>query len=132
MATDQATQDQTHVSDGRRLRSERNKQKIVSAAGPSSVTSRCLSSETTMQPAVGTGRCHCDHVEANGLRQFRAGLVWRSVGRHHIHRGSHAHGQQPHQFILRLRQQRGEQFGTVLGQRFTRDLLQFAQRHSGG
>ncbi|MEO1965896.1 TetR/AcrR family transcriptional regulator [Hyphomonas sp.] len=31
MATDQATQDQTHVSDGRRLRSERNKQKIVSA-----------------------------------------------------------------------------------------------------
>ena len=31
MATDETTQDETHTPDGRRLRSERNKQKIVTA-----------------------------------------------------------------------------------------------------
>ncbi len=74
----------------------------------------------------------CSHVEAHGLRQFLAGLVRCGTGRHHVHRGSHAHGQQPHQFILRLRQQRGKQFGAVLRQGFARHLLQFAQRHGGG
>jgi hypothetical protein len=68
----------------------------------------------------------------HGLRQFRAGLVLRGARRHHVHRGSHATRPAAAQFVLRLRQQHGEQFGAVLRQRFARDLLQFAQGHGSG
>ena len=71
----------------------------------------------------------CGHVEAHGPGQFRAGLARHDAGRHHIHRRSHAHGQQLDQFALLDRQQRGKQFGAVLRQSVAHDLLQFAQRH---
>lgn len=57
-----------------------------------------------LEIAVSGGLPPCGHVQADSLRQFRARLLRRGAGLHHVHRGCHAYGQQAHQFILRLRQ----------------------------
>ncbi|KAG1083127.1 hypothetical protein G6F40_014873 [Rhizopus arrhizus] len=61
-----------------------------------------------------------------------ARLLPHGAGCPHVHRAGPAYRQQSHQFVLRIRQQRGEQFGAVLRQGFARHLLQFAQRHGSG